>query len=703
MKITIELLSDLCAYSGETYNSTVDADVLHDVNGIPYISAKRLKGCIREAALELCDFNIISNSEFDEIFGREGDLNSAFSISNAYIENYEKEVACLQTKEIKRIATTENVLEQYSYTRTQTAVDLKTGVAEENSLRTTRVIKKGLTFEAECNWNRKVTNTAALKEAISLVKHIGMSRTRGLGLVNMRLDENYSKESKHLLVDKNSYDFNKIRYTITLKSPMICKSAQGNQAVTEDFIAASKILGLIAAKMSKDDYQNLTKSEFAISNAYIMHNNNRCYPASISLQKEKDKSFLDNKMTVYNMIVDDGNVVSGRQMTSANISYIDIQDMTAMDVLTEISYHHQRPEDKSIGKATGKDGSSFYQLGSISSGQKFAGYIYATKEQTEKILSVIDQMGEVRMGYGKNSEFGAVEFQIDQISEYVNPKKITKDVMLVLASDLLIYNDKAMLTTDINDLKEVLANELNMNAADFTIENPFLNYVVVGGYNVSWGCRKPISYAFGKGSSFRLKSNYEFDLSVLNDKFIGERVTEGFGELRVVETDLQSQKIVTLRKNSDQNEKQQEDILKSEVVNGLLRKELNRYIDIQILNSMTSVQEVFSKGAGELNPVISKLRLIYKNEESYEKLKEQVSSIEKTSKKEIAEKLVNAVEPEKIVELAVNSLKEEYPKLKIVDQFYQRLKQDENYRQKFYKLVYRSYLTELKYQVKRMK
>ena len=49
MKITIRLLSDLSTTAGETYNSLVDTDVVYDKYGIPYIPAKRIKGCIREA------------------------------------------------------------------------------------------------------------------------------------------------------------------------------------------------------------------------------------------------------------------------------------------------------------------------------------------------------------------------------------------------------------------------------------------------------------------------------------------------------------------------------------------------------------------------------------------------------------------------------------------------------------------------------
>ncbi len=87
MKLTIKLLSDLCTYSGDTYNSVVDTDVVYDENGIPYIPAKRIKGCIREAAKEMADLGI-GTSQIDEIFGKEGNQNSAFSLSNAYIENF---------------------------------------------------------------------------------------------------------------------------------------------------------------------------------------------------------------------------------------------------------------------------------------------------------------------------------------------------------------------------------------------------------------------------------------------------------------------------------------------------------------------------------------------------------------------------------------------------------------------------------------
>ena len=72
MKIKIKLLSDLCTASGETHNSLIDLDVVYDEYGLPYIPAKRLKGCIREAALEMQELGLVTETQFGQMFGQSG-------------------------------------------------------------------------------------------------------------------------------------------------------------------------------------------------------------------------------------------------------------------------------------------------------------------------------------------------------------------------------------------------------------------------------------------------------------------------------------------------------------------------------------------------------------------------------------------------------------------------------------------------------
>lgn len=71
----------------------VDTDVVYDKYGIPYIPAKRIKGCIREAALELLEFGLISKDTYEKLFGKEGDQQSGFSMSNAYLKEHTALVA----------------------------------------------------------------------------------------------------------------------------------------------------------------------------------------------------------------------------------------------------------------------------------------------------------------------------------------------------------------------------------------------------------------------------------------------------------------------------------------------------------------------------------------------------------------------------------------------------------------------------------
>ena len=169
-------------------------DVVYDENGIPYIPAKRIKGCIREAALEMKEMGFISEAQYESVFGKEGNTKSKLILSSAYIQDYENIVESLKYFHKNELVSQQNVLEQYTSTRTQTAVDLETGVADENSLRTIRVVNKGLVFEAECELKMNEADRKVVEQAVSLVKHMGVSRTRGLGLVEMKLEDGKKKK-----------------------------------------------------------------------------------------------------------------------------------------------------------------------------------------------------------------------------------------------------------------------------------------------------------------------------------------------------------------------------------------------------------------------------------------------------------------------------------------------------------------------------
>ena len=89
--LIIKLKSDLCSSSGTGLGSLIDNDIVYDDYGFPFIPAKRIKGLLREAALEYTDWMEEDRKYLDSIFGVEGSNNSGnIKIDNAYVENYEK-------------------------------------------------------------------------------------------------------------------------------------------------------------------------------------------------------------------------------------------------------------------------------------------------------------------------------------------------------------------------------------------------------------------------------------------------------------------------------------------------------------------------------------------------------------------------------------------------------------------------------------
>ena len=715
MKLYIKLLSDMCTYSGETYNSIVDTDVVYDVHGIPYIPAKRVKGCIREAALELLEFGLISREKYEKLFGKEGNQQSGFSLSNAYLKEHAALVAVAEHLKKNGLAAPQNVLDQYTDVRTQTAVDLETGVADKNSLRTMRVIRRGLEFEAECNPGKNVDAELQklLELAVSLVKHMGVSRSRGLGLVEMKLDnigEMDSKETnKHVFITKEQLkEKNKINYRITLKSAMVCKSPQGNQAQTQDYIAGSKVLGLLAGALGREAYLDLMENHgIRVSNAYIMNGEKRCMPARLSMQKQKDQSYDDEgKMLIKDMLYDPD--VTGKQMTPAGVAYMDADRHTA-SVVTEISYHHQRPADKSVGRATGEDGSGFYQLCGISAGQTFGGSIYADKVCAEKILEAVNVLGEVRMGYGKSSEFGAVDFVLYDVEPFdEQSQSMMHDAVLTLGSDVILYNEYGMPSTEINVLKNCL--EAVTGVDDLELTHPFLDFALIGGFNVTWQRRKPEFHALGKGSAFLVHSDKGFDAERLRSQFIGERTAEGYGEL--ILTPAEASADVCIYKRTDDTLENAEEAIRNKLIAGeetgrilqqLLQTEFARQMEESVRNRLKAAleenQDMFTEKEEKtqkrvvkrgLNASVAKLRAIFKNETSYQAMKDQADAIEDGKKREICQDVLTLVDPKQLA--AEVSEK--------INQFYQVPFTNQWGENTLYKNIYRIYLTELKYLVK---
>ena len=120
-RLIITLKSDLCVGSGYSYAGIIDSDICYDALGLPYIPARRLKGCLREAA-ELIG---LSDSEICDLFGAGGASGAeGIFIENAYVDHYNelRNDIARSGKNFRTYITPQSILEQFTVVKAQTRI-----------------------------------------------------------------------------------------------------------------------------------------------------------------------------------------------------------------------------------------------------------------------------------------------------------------------------------------------------------------------------------------------------------------------------------------------------------------------------------------------------------------------------------------------------------------------------------------------------
>jgi len=199
-EIRITLESDTLIGSGEGFGAVIDNDIVFDGLGLPFIPAKRIKGCLRQSAEEVNDMLVLSKlgEQFDleAIFGKRGNEESApVYFHSLYLEGYENFRSWvkyyLDQEEWKQFLSPEIILDYFTTLRQQTAIDEEKGIAKEHALRTSRILRKGFSFIGEITFMREGERMIeALNLACRNFRYIGTRRNRGFGKVTCELKKN---------------------------------------------------------------------------------------------------------------------------------------------------------------------------------------------------------------------------------------------------------------------------------------------------------------------------------------------------------------------------------------------------------------------------------------------------------------------------------------------------------------------------------
>lgn len=214
------LKSDTTFGRGDGVAGDVDAEVMHDDWGLPYLGGRAIKGILVNECADI--LAALPNDERKKswqeaaarLFGRPGSTErdqALLSIGDAQLPEDVRmavEKSTLKTIEQRWAAASgtdsaagkpafvsrqrallrAETLETLTATRQQTAMEMS-GVPKEHSLRVQRVILRETPFEARLEWlgNDDEKSLALLHACVKAFRRAGTSRNRGRGLLEAKL------------------------------------------------------------------------------------------------------------------------------------------------------------------------------------------------------------------------------------------------------------------------------------------------------------------------------------------------------------------------------------------------------------------------------------------------------------------------------------------------------------------------------------
>jgi len=203
-QLTIELLSDTMFGRGDGVAGLIDQEVEHDPYGFPYLRGRTLKGLLSEECDNL--IAVLSNHKQDwgdvacKLFGTLGSTlgtMGAVHVGDACLPEDLRQAVAFQIE--GKILTKTEVLDSLTTIRRQTAIDSQSGIADEGSLRSFRVVLRELCFTADLIFEKIPSDEMLSLLAVSslALRRLGSGRNRGRGRVRCTLHDAENNDITH--------------------------------------------------------------------------------------------------------------------------------------------------------------------------------------------------------------------------------------------------------------------------------------------------------------------------------------------------------------------------------------------------------------------------------------------------------------------------------------------------------------------------
>lgn len=556
MKIVLTLKSDALPGGGVANKGVVDREIACDKRGLPLIPARRIKGILREAAEELEFLGLLKQDFSRRLFGESGSgQSSPFKISDGTLENCGSYKAFLdwaagdgQKDRLKSLFSPVSVLENFSYLRSQTSVD--GGVAQENTLRISRVLKKGQRFVFRIHCPDEYIN--GLEMACAAVESFGESRNRGLGEISLALDKKAPAPASAAQTAQTPKETGLCELPVTLeaRSQLLMSGEVGDEMQSCGYIPGYAVLGAFAGAYVKDTeadpasdavFERLFLSgDTRWGTLYPSDGSGALFaPAPLSVRRYKDSPDCINLLC--------GNPDTNRIMKGMGAALLScgtgLERFVSVSAEMNVEYHHQRAKDRSVGKALeterGGDNGVFFQFETLEREQFFSGRVVGSAQDLQLIASLLPPDGIMFLGRSKGTQYGECRLSLGEIAPCgasKSPRRWAPGAMMAfrLLSDTVLVNEYGYADPRADLLRDELCRLLGLSAEEMqkiSIEDAYSKKKNLAGYLGVWNLPKIQHPALAAGTVLKLRNGTERDLPMepLFGRSAGIRTAEGCG------------------------------------------------------------------------------------------------------------------------------------------------------------------------------
>jgi hypothetical protein len=191
-QLTIELLSDTTFGTGEETPGVVDAEIEYDKFGLPMIGGKALRGLLRNSWLSMQSHFPDLHLAARRVLGPVADLDNTaiLAIGSGAIEERARGYFVAAAQRQDNALAADTILSAFTDIRMQTSEDRLSGAPARTTLRSTRVLIRGLKLAAPLAWLAQPSDhdLQCLALAALGTRQAGLSRNRGRGHIQVLLD-----------------------------------------------------------------------------------------------------------------------------------------------------------------------------------------------------------------------------------------------------------------------------------------------------------------------------------------------------------------------------------------------------------------------------------------------------------------------------------------------------------------------------------